>query len=644
MKTRGLCLLVAVLTAFVAGAGCGAGEARTRFTEPNEILTYDRIDPDRTQITVSSLGNNADVDVLAAAFMQANPDVQVICIDTTGGTTDYRPVIDWVVNGAAPDVMFVNPDSFTDDAIVKTYLEDLSASPVIGNFEAASLNRVAVDGCVYFLPAPSEINCIIYNKTLFEQYGWSTPATFDEFVALCVQIREDTGGTVQPWNPNAKYDLVFSTALEAFTYTELFGGLDNRAWYNDFCEGKASFAGHMEPFFAMVQTLIDNGILLAEQFDYSATTRGKEFQAGQIAMYNAPISRMSSELYTFDYMPYPATAGEVGYVNDYYSSMLCVPKKAHTDAERDAIDRFVAFFGTVEGQQAVIGDTLMVSNVKGVPLNDSEAMQSIKDVIEQGHVFSRLDFPGSNKIDWSTAARTETEAGRPAERTWSFRECAQRMVAGEATGAELIAEIDQKPYRTAAEAGSGSAVKLAEVTEDFSVLEFSFYIADMYRETAGAEIGLINHGIAYRGNLVRLFAGDVFDSYLYPIKPRSFANGSTLVKATMTGAQLRNALNDPVGNECTTNSIYAYSGLRCRVAPWNEQGTKYLSVKLADGKALEDDRLYTVAFWEGTVADAYITETLETYEGTWETLMEAKMRADGTLAPTDDGRIQLVWK
>ena len=156
-------------------------------------------------------------------------------------------------------------------------------------------------------------------------------------------------------------------------------------------------------------------------------------------------------------------------------------------------------------------------------------------------------------------------------------------------------------------------------------------------------MGLINHGVAYRGNLIRLFKGELPESYVQVLLPRSFDNGSALVKASMTGQQLTEALNHPMGNGYVSNSVYAFSGLQCQVAPWNEPGHKYLSVKLADGAALEPDRLYTVAFWGGTVAEEYITEVLETYEGSWVELMKAKLAADGTIAPAKDGRIALTW-
>ena len=541
---RVYCAVMALILAGCLLTGCGA-KKQARLTAENEIITYTRTDEKKTQLTVSSLGNNADLRSLTAAFEKKNPDVQIICLDLANGTAQHRPVADWVEHGAAPDIMFVNPDTFTDSDWVIKYMEDLSTKPAIERFEAEALNRAAVRGFVYFLPAPSEINCIIYNKALFEQYGWQAPVTFDDFVALCAQIREDTLGAVQPWNPNAKYDNVLTIALEAFVYEELFGGLENRSWYNSFCRGEATFAGHMEPFFDMVQTLIDQGILLEEHFSYSATARGEEFQTGQIAMYNAPISQMKNGDNAFSYMPYPTISGELGYVSDFFSAMLCVPKKAHTDAEKAVIDRFIDFYSSVEGQQALIGGSLMVSNVKGVPLSDAENMAGIETVLAQGHKFTRLDFAAMSDSRESLGG-AQSASERAEKQNWTFRTSALAMVRGEKTGAQIIADIVAKPYLTAEEAGVSAAVRLAHVKEDFTTLEFSFYIADMYREMAGADIGLINHGNAFGGNLGRVFAGDIYDTFITPIKPRSFANKSTLVKVSMTGRQLMDALNHPL--------------------------------------------------------------------------------------------------
>ena len=235
---RSICTVLAIALIMCMLAGCAQNE-RAPFTADNEIETYTKIDPERTQLTISSLGNNANIRGIAKAFERQNPDIQVICFDLTGGSNDYSPVVAGLEHGVTPDVMFVNYNTFSlntfsNDEQIIGMMEDLSTNPVVESFEADALNRVAVDGRVYFLPAPSEINCIIYNKTLFEQYGWEVPSTFDEFVALCLKITEDTDGAIQPWNPNAKYDSVFSVAIEAFVYEELFAGKDNRTWYKEF--------------------------------------------------------------------------------------------------------------------------------------------------------------------------------------------------------------------------------------------------------------------------------------------------------------------------------------------------------------------------------------------------------------------------
>ncbi len=69
----------------------------------------------------------------------------------------------------------------------------------------------------------------------------------------------------------------------------------------------------------------------------------------------------------------------------------------------------------------------------------------------------------------------------------------------------------------------------------------------------------------------------------------------------------------------------------------------YVSVTLADGTEIDPDKLYTVAMWEGTLYEEYITEAPETYEGTWEEIMTEALAAKGTIAPAGDGRITLVW-
>lgn len=617
---KALVILMCLGMALGLLSGCNQ-KAKAPWLANDEIFTYDRVDPEKTVITVSRSGN-IFLDGLCGAFEENNPDIQVIVLDITGGNGLDRPPVRWVANGYAPDVMFV-ATGIVDDASTLEYFENLSNNPVITAYESEALERESVDANIYWLPGPSKIDSMIYNKTLFEQYGWTVPKTFDEFVALCVQIREDTNGEVVPWNPNAKYTNEFLKVTEAFVYEEVFGGVDNRTWYNQFTEGKATFTGHMEPYYDVIQKLIDNDLLNEEFFSYSATTRGEEFASGKIAMINYAVANYDGE-YEFDYMPFPTTTGELGYLTDFFSCLTGVPKKERGEKEQEAVDRFLAFLSSPEGQQAYIADSLMVSNTKDVPVDDGGTLASLREAIENGHMFELADF----KSPLGSA-------------NFGLHGHSLSMIKGEKTAQECIAAVDEKPYIPFSDEQKPEV--LATAAQDFTILQTSQFLADTYKEIAGADIGLMIDHQAYRGNLMRIFAGDIDTNNVVVLKPRSLGNDTKLAKLSMTGAQLMLALNDPVSNEEKVNCAYAFSGLKGKMAPWNDMGGKYISITLADGSAIEADKLYSVAAWEGTVKEEYITEVVELYEGTFEELMKARLQALGEIAPANDGRLQLVW-
>lgn len=592
-----------------------------QFTADNEILTYEKIDSEKTQLVVARVGN-VPVEHFCRAYEKLYPEIQVIYLDITGGDV-YVPLKDWAANGIMPDILF-STVSFDN---VPEHLENLSASPVVERYTTQSLDRVAVDANIYWLPGPSQISCMTYNKKLFEQYGWSIPNTFDEFVALCLKIKEDTNGTIQPWNPNAKYNSEFNIAAMAFTYEELFGGAENRLWYNDFTKRTANWAEHMGPYYDMLQTLIDNDILIESQFKYSATTRGNEFLAGKIAMINGSVANYG-DTSDFVFFPFPTTKGNLGYLCDSYSCLLGVPKKEHTEKEQKAIDEFIDFFSTDEGQTVFINNAVRISNLNGTSVSQEGALAALQPAIEAGHMFEFLKFL--------------SDKGRA---NFSLYTDALDMTTGKRTGKECLASVDANPYTPLENVVKKQPEVIATVTENMTMLETSFLIADAYRESANADIGLIVHGEVCRGNLMRLFAGDINSDIVFVLKPRSFANKSALTKVSMTGQQLLDTQNSPVTFDGKpSDTLYAYSGLKCEIAPWNKLGEKYLSVKLADGTDIDPSAHYTVAFWAGTVADKNATDVLETYEESWTDMMTSYLKKLDAVSPANDGRVKLIWK
>ncbi len=51
----------------------------------------------------------------------------------------------------------------------------------------------------YIFPTSTEVTGLVYNKTMFEEYGWEVPETVSDLAALCEQIVTDTKGKVAPF-------------------------------------------------------------------------------------------------------------------------------------------------------------------------------------------------------------------------------------------------------------------------------------------------------------------------------------------------------------------------------------------------------------------------------------------------------------
>ncbi|MCD7436659.1 ABC transporter substrate-binding protein [Streptomyces lincolnensis] len=61
-----------------------------------------------------------------------------------------------------------------------------------GNFpEAMQKLSKGADGKYYFVPLTTSLWAVFYRKSVFAQYGYKVPATWDELVALCKQMKKD---------------------------------------------------------------------------------------------------------------------------------------------------------------------------------------------------------------------------------------------------------------------------------------------------------------------------------------------------------------------------------------------------------------------------------------------------------------------
>jgi len=110
-------------------------------------------------------------------------------------------------------------------------------------------------------------------------------------------------------------------------------------------------------------------------------------------------------------------------------------------------------------------------------------------------------------------------------------------------------------------------------------------IAEAQRNMVGVEIALMNSG-GVRGDL---YTGPVTWQELYHVQPF----GNTLVKATLTGKELRQALEQGISPTSTSVQV---AGINVLIDRSRSFGQRVRELLLEDGTAVEPDGEYAVVF------------------------------------------------
>lgn len=115
-----------------------------------------------------------------------------------------------------PDIIGIGGDINFSSFIDSDMLMDISDFEGVSNIKdsylemAKNLEYIPQDG-VYSVPYAANAAGVLYNKDMFEEYGWEIPTTWNDFLALCEEIQsegilpmyfgfKDTWTCLAPWN------------------------------------------------------------------------------------------------------------------------------------------------------------------------------------------------------------------------------------------------------------------------------------------------------------------------------------------------------------------------------------------------------------------------------------------------------------
>lgn len=199
MKKKIIASILAAAMAITMLAGCGgkteetgsvaeqaAGGAETEASadsaEEVTIKLFSNL-PDRKN------GQGLVEQMIIDEYMAANPHVtiEVEALDEEAYKTKFKA---YAMDGM-PDVVSIwGQPSFLDEVLEAGVLAELNEVDYSDyGFIAGSLEGFKKDGKLYGLPRNTDIMLFYYNQKMFEDNGWTVPATYEELITLCEEIK-----------------------------------------------------------------------------------------------------------------------------------------------------------------------------------------------------------------------------------------------------------------------------------------------------------------------------------------------------------------------------------------------------------------------------------------------------------------------
>jgi raffinose/stachyose/melibiose transport system substrate-binding protein len=167
-------------TALALIAGAAAAQTEIRFTH------------------AMTAGGGADaMNAIIAAFEEAHPDITVNQITFDDDIYSDTGLITQLQSNEVPDIYFQWAGFPVSRDVEAGYAMDLSAAMADGwgaSFIDSAFTPGAgttVDGKPYMVPLSLDVtNTIWYNTAIFEEYGLTAPATWEEFIAVIKTLAE----------------------------------------------------------------------------------------------------------------------------------------------------------------------------------------------------------------------------------------------------------------------------------------------------------------------------------------------------------------------------------------------------------------------------------------------------------------------
>ncbi|MEG2995436.1 MAG: extracellular solute-binding protein [Erysipelotrichaceae bacterium] len=615
-------LLVASLS------GCAQNEPKQ---SSEDILTQNVVDKDKLQITVlvkPAFFINSYEKIIEKKFPKVDL-IQVGNYTSDMGIEEYKARLK---NDDLTDIIMTWPLD-----VGKEYWEerllDLSSLPLTSNYNQERLENISENGNLYYLPGPSQLRGIIYNKTMFEEKGWQVPTDFESFISLCHTIEASGTRSLQLGLKNSE---VLDTAFVGYGYDECFSKPKDVSWRKNYDEGKGKFFDQYEPALATFQRLIDEGILKETDLDVDYAKREELFFNRKTAMIEDSVllTRLGKDYNgtedEFAMMPFfnPGEAND--WARLYPVCFIGLNKHLAQKENKDKynmIMKIMEYTSTIEGQQALMGDTeAMISGLNDVPAPNTPEISGMIDTLNLGKYAIFPTFKRSQE---------------------ALRIGLSEMIQGSKTGEQVAKQVDEANASTPL---TLAPKKIGEASEDFTLIDTGNFICDTMREKAKSDFALfLDDGKdgRYNGKGVsaRLYKGKITNIDIKRILPDlKYDEKGELLKITMSGKDLITTLEESIKVRKDIGGwFYYFSGLKMTYDVSDKPGNRIHKIRDDKGNKINMDKIYSIAVMDMSVPEDFILSSKKE-NITISDLLIQKIKTSKTITPSKDHRFNIYHK
>lgn len=567
---------------------------------------------------------NSRLDHFAASVEERFPDIRLVQDCYTG---QYRisEHIARIENHDFGDILMVKAGHIPK-IDMSGQLMDLSTQSFPANFNPSVL-QADEDGHIRLIPGPLSFNCNIYNKTLFEENGWSVPENYEELLSLSQKIdRTGIRGFRNSYLDSASqsyqiYQYSVFSALDTLTQ------VDGQNWHNKLMAGEKVSLEPMETAFQDMRRMMDAGAVRTEDMSVAFNANLEAMANREVAIGSGEIDHIrminSSSEDEFCFMPhFSMTDGQGWLLNlGFFFGANNELRQPGNEKKRKAVMELMDFIASEEGQNLLVEDGLgMMPATIGAGIPDDPVLDQVRTQIESGHYIMRPTYDMFSSV-------LGTDIGA--------------FIRGETDSSEILDKcsliLEQGPLPVQA---------LGKAAEDFTIPQSGCLKADALRAATGTDIALIGisevNGYDPVGGIrTKLYQGAVTEDDITRITQIRTDMPLMCMSGSVTGRELLSLLEYGATSEQEQKDgrvgrfhPFAVSGVNLTYHLDKEEGKRVSDVTMEGGGRLQPDAVYTISYisgafpegtLDGTETGITVTDALRNY-----------VKAEKNIAPDKD--------